>query len=188
MIIVMEMITKKICEGRMKNVFVVFALLLAPVVNFAQAPPNCPAATGFPATGQTFVVTRTDDWPDENNSPVVGQLRWAIAQTNRCRPTGGGTHHIIFNIPGTGPFIFKPFIMYPRIQSTTIIDGFTQSGSSYGNPMIVIDGSFASNGTTRCVNYTAEGYGSYCSDFSSSSDIGRCFEENYDYSLGGSGI
>ncbi len=153
----------------------------------AQAPPNCPAATGFPSTGQIFVVTRTDDWPDENNSPVVGQLRWAIAQANRCRPIAGGRHIIQFNIPGPGPYLFKPFIMYPRIQSSVTIDGFSQPGSSYGNPMIVIDGSYASAGGVRSVNYTAEGYGSYSADFSSSSDKGRCFEENYDYTLGGSG-
>ncbi len=168
------------------RVIVLLLLLFVKIKLFAQAPPNCPGVTGFPATGQTFVVTRTDDWPDENNSPVVGQLRWAIAQANRCRAVGG-RHVIQFNIPGPGPYIFKPFIMYPRIQSSVTIDGFSQPGSSYGNPMIVIDGEYASAGGVRSVNYTAQGYGSASRDFSSSSDKGRCFEENYDYTLGGSG-
>src|SRR5579862_3941760 len=89
----------------------------------------------------TFTVTTVSDtYPNGH----VGELRWAIRQSNKL----GGTNTINFNIPGKGPFIIKPAHDLDAITSKVTINGYSQRGSSvntqsHGNNaklMIVLSG------------------------------------------------
>lgn len=78
-------------------------------------------ALGAPrfAGAATFTVTTTND-------SGAGSLRWAI--TNSIGT--GGTNTIAFNIPGGGVQTITPNSGYPTITTPTIIDAYTQPGSS----------------------------------------------------------
>ncbi len=65
-----------------------------------------------------FVVTNTND-----SGP--GSLRQAILDADA---TPNST--IDFNIPGTGPFVIVPLTDLPAVTAPTLIDGFSQPGSS----------------------------------------------------------
>jgi len=86
----------------------------------------------------TFTVTTTAD-------SGAGSLRQAIYTADNA----GGTNTIDFDIPGSGPRVITLQSELPPITSPTIIDGYTQPGSSPNTsttadnavPLIVIDGS-----------------------------------------------
>ena len=90
----------------------------------------------------TLTVTTTAD-------SGVGSLRQAIGMAD----SAGGTNTIDFNIPGPGPQVINLQSELPPITSPTIIDGYTQPGSSPNTsttadnavPLIVIDGSQITN-------------------------------------------
>ncbi len=90
----------------------------------------------------TLTVTTTAD-----NGP--GSLRQAIYTADNA----GGTNTIDFDIPGSGPQVITLQSELPPITSPTIIDGYTQPGSSPNTsttadnavPLIVIDGSQITN-------------------------------------------
>jgi hypothetical protein len=90
----------------------------------------------------TFTVTTTAD-------SGAGSLRQAINTADNA----GGTNTIDFDIPGSGPQVITPQSALPPITSPTIIDGYTQPGSSPNTsttadnavPLIVIDGSQITN-------------------------------------------
>ena len=90
----------------------------------------------------TFTVTTTAD-------SGVGSLRQAIYMADNA----GGTNTIDFDIPGSGPQVITLQSELPPITSPTIIDGYTQPGSSPNTsttadnavPLIVIDGSQITN-------------------------------------------
>lgn len=93
--------------------------------------------------GATFTVTIAA--PDVN---IPGTLRFAMNSAN----FNAGPDTIVFNIPGTGPFVIMPDSQLPLLtdQAGVIIDGLSQAGSSAGanppstaNLMIVIDGTNA---------------------------------------------
>jgi hypothetical protein len=93
--------------------------------------------------GATYTVMITT--PDAN---IPGTLRFAMNSAN----FNPGPDTIIFNIPGTGPFVIMPDSQLPLLtdQAGVIIDGLSQAGSSPGgnppstaNLMIVIDGTNA---------------------------------------------
>lgn len=71
----------------------------------------------------TFVVTKTTD-----TSPIgqTGQLRWAIQHANATP----GTNQILFNIPGTGPFVIQPVDDLESITNPVTINGYSQPGAS----------------------------------------------------------
>jgi hypothetical protein len=71
----------------------------------------------------TFTVTKTSDtYP----TGQTGELRWAI---QRCNATTG-SHQILFNIPGTGPFTIKPVRDLDNIRRPVVINGYSQPGAS----------------------------------------------------------
>ena len=91
----------------------------------------------------TYTVTIT--FPDAN---IPGTLRFAMNSAN----FNPGPDTILFNIPGTGPFVIMPDSQLPLLtdQAGVIIDGLSQPGSfpgaappSTANLMIVIDGTNA---------------------------------------------
>jgi hypothetical protein len=90
----------------------------------------------------TFTVTTTAD-------SGAGSLRQAIYTADNA----GGTNTIDFNIPGSGPQVITLQSELPPITSPTVIDGYTQPGSSLNTsttadnavPLIVIDGSQITN-------------------------------------------
>ena len=90
----------------------------------------------------TIPVTTTAD-----SGP--GSLRQAIYTADNA----GGTNTIAFDIPGSGPQVITLQSELPPITSPTIIDGYTQPGSSPNTsttadnavPLIVIDGSQITN-------------------------------------------
>ena len=90
----------------------------------------------------TFTVTTTAD-------SGAGSLRQAIYMADNA----GGTNTIDFDIPGSGPQVITLQSELPPITSPTIIDGYTQPGSSPNTsttadnavPLIVIDGSQITN-------------------------------------------
>ncbi len=99
---------------------------------------------------KTFVVTNTND-----SGP--GSLRQAVFYANQSNSAPPDT--IDFDIPGTGPFVISPLSAFPTIIHPTIIDGYSQPGSSPNslqqgdNAVILIhlDGlsaGFTSNGLT----------------------------------------
>lgn len=130
----------------------------------AQVPPPCGGG------GQTFIVTNTQPGLDANNAPD-GSLRWAILEANKCMPTAGSKHRIEFNIPGTGVHTITPVQFMPRVVVPLVIDGLTQPGATACHPTIELDGTVASTPAPGNPN----------------SDIGKCFEFNYDDTQGGSG-
>ena len=71
----------------------------------------------------TFTVTKTSD-----HAPIgqTGELRWAIQQAN----VTAGSHQILFNIPGTGPFVIEPVSDMDSITSPVVIDGYSQPGAT----------------------------------------------------------
>jgi hypothetical protein len=91
---------------------------------------------------KTFVVTNTND-----SGP--GSLRQAITSANQSNSTPPDT--IQFDVPGTGPFSINPLSALPMITHPTIIDGYSQPGTSpntlsqgdNATILIQLDGSFA---------------------------------------------
>ncbi|MBS1795600.1 MAG: carboxypeptidase regulatory-like domain-containing protein [Acidobacteria bacterium] len=75
-----------------------------------------------------LVVTNTGD-----SGP--GSLRQAILDANRLP----GTQTIVFEIPGTAPFVINPQTELPRIEQTAVLDATTQPGYA-GTPAIEIRG------------------------------------------------
>ena len=70
----------------------------------------------------TFTVTKTTDtYP----TGQTGQLRWAIQRANAT----AGTHQILFNISGTGPFTIQPVKDLDAITRPVTINGYSQPGS-----------------------------------------------------------
>lgn len=99
------------------------------------------------AQAANFVVTNTND-----TGP--GSLRAAIVNANN---NGTGTiDTITFNIPGSGVKTIKPVSELPAITTQTVIDGYSQPGSSantlnVGNNavlLIEIDGSLTPEGSS----------------------------------------
>ena len=70
---------------------------------------------------KTWFVTNTDD-------SGAGSLRQAMLNANLSNSAPPDT--IKFKIPGTGPFLIAPLSALPTITHPTIIDGYTQAGSS----------------------------------------------------------
>ncbi len=70
---------------------------------------------------KTWFVTNTND-----SGP--GSLRQAMLNANLSNSAPPDT--IKFKIPGTGPFLIAPLSALPTITHPTIIDGYTQAGSS----------------------------------------------------------
>jgi hypothetical protein len=70
---------------------------------------------------KTFVVTNTND-----SGP--GSLRQAILNANLSNSAPPDT--IEFDISGPGPFLIAPLTVLPAITHPTIIDGYSQPGSS----------------------------------------------------------
>ena len=70
---------------------------------------------------KTFVVTNTND-----SGP--GSLRQAILNANLATHAPPDT--IQFAIPGTGPFLIQPATPLPAMSHATIVDGYSQPGSS----------------------------------------------------------
>jgi hypothetical protein len=90
--------------------------------------------------GATFTVTRTA--PDDNNP---GSLRWCMNGANM----NGVADTIVFNIPGTPPYVIVPDSQLPILtdQAGVLIDGFSVPGTGAGanppstaNLLVVLDG------------------------------------------------
>src|SRR5689334_10615591 len=105
----------------------------------------------------TFTVSNTND-----TGP--GSLRQAILDANATP----GADVIVFNIPGTGPFVITPGSGgLPFIQDAVTINGYSQPGSTQGpigtrSIMIVLDGTSAGAGangfTIDADNVTIDGF------------------------------
>ena len=146
------------------KIFALPFLLIQTFLGITQVPPPCGGA------GQTFTVTNTLPGTDANNAPE-GSLRWAILEANKCMPATGSKHRIEFNIPGTGVHTITPVQFMPRVVVPLVIDGLSQPGATACHPTIELDGTVASTPAPGNPN----------------SDIGKCFEFNYDDTQGGSG-
>lgn len=85
---------------------------------------------GHTLAAATFTVTNTAD-----TGP--GSLRQAILDNNST----SGENLILFNIVGVGPFTIQPLTDLPAITNPVIIEGFSQPGANFSNPLIVINGS-----------------------------------------------
>jgi hypothetical protein len=104
----------------------------------------------------TFTVTNTND-----TGP--GSLRQAILDANATP----GADMIVFNIPGSGPFVITPGTGgLPFIQDAVTIDGYSQPGATKGSIgarsiQIVLDGTSAGAGanglTIDADNVTIDG-------------------------------
>ena len=73
------------------------------------------------STPNVYTVTNTND-----SGP--GSLRQGLIAANLA--SGATPHSILFDIPGTGPFIIAPLTPLPALTHATIIDGYTQPGAS----------------------------------------------------------
>jgi len=107
-------------------------------------------AFAISANAATFTVTNTDD-----DGP--GSLRQAILDAE----ANAGPDTIAFNIPGAGVHTITPLSLLPIISSPTMLDGYTQPGSSPNTNatgglnsvlQIEIDGTSAPN---RCITVGA---------------------------------
>ena len=76
-------------------------------------------AGAVPASATTFTVTNTND-------SGTGSLRQAILDAN----ANAGTDTIAFNIAGSGVHTIAIASPLPNFTNTTIVDGYTQPGSS----------------------------------------------------------
>jgi hypothetical protein len=91
---------------------------------------------------KTFVVTNTDD-----SGP--GSLRQAMLYADLA--TSAPPDTILFDIPGTGPFLIQPLTPLPALTHATIIDGYSQPGAqpnslTVGDNAVIliqVDGSLA---------------------------------------------
>ena len=82
--------------------------------------------TASSGSAATYVVTTT---ADAGASPL--SLRQAITNANNNVNT---PDQIVFNIPGTGPFVITPLSPLPTLTDDgCTIDGFSQPGASMGN-------------------------------------------------------
>lgn len=92
-----------------------------------------------------YVVTKTTD-PNPFTDPykfndaecdpdMLGTLQWAINKSN----DDNAESVIEFNIAGNGPHEITLNYYLPQIVGTTVIDGRTQSGYTFGNPQIIIN-------------------------------------------------
>jgi hypothetical protein len=110
----------------------------------------------------TFTVTTTAD-----SEP--GSLRQAIVDANATSVGSDGNHTIAFDIAGTGVQTIRPATPLPKITAATVIDGYTQPGSSRNTLasgsnavlLIELDGSLAGAnadgiaiGQNDCCGYT----------------------------------
>ena len=90
------------------------------------------------------VASVTSDSFEILNSSVVtvtsdtgtGSLRQAITDAN----SSVGPDRITFEIASAGPHTIAPASPFPTITSAVEIDGFTQAGSTFNTPMIVLNG------------------------------------------------
>ncbi|MEA3448102.1 MAG: hypothetical protein U9Q98_06590, partial [Bacteroidota bacterium] len=111
--------------------FAFFALIIFSAHSYAQT---------------VYTVTKsTDPDPFENeydfndslcDPEMLGTLQWAIRKTNDTP----GDCVIEFDIPGEGPHEILTNGYFPQINNIVKIDGTTQPGYSYHNPMIIING------------------------------------------------
>ncbi|MBK8069653.1 MAG: CSLREA domain-containing protein [Rhodanobacteraceae bacterium] len=76
-----------------------------------------------------FTVTKTADTNDGSCNADCS-LREAIVAANGAANAGGLADLIRFNIPGAGPHLLQPASVLPAIDQATIIDGYSQPGSS----------------------------------------------------------
>lgn len=81
----------------------------------------CPSLT--PTIDNTYTVTLATD------TGAVGELRWAIQQSNANPPAVGTLNAINFNIPGAGPFTITPATPLPFITQPVFINGYSQPGA-----------------------------------------------------------
>lgn len=77
-------------------------------------------AIGFPAMGDTIVVSNTAD-------SGAGSLRQAILSANA---TAGVADVVHFNIAGAGPHTISPLTPLPALTAPVVIDGYSQPGAS----------------------------------------------------------
>ncbi|MDY0083805.1 MAG: hypothetical protein RBR74_11540, partial [Ignavibacteriaceae bacterium] len=66
---------------------------------------------------------------------MLGTLQWAINKSN----DDNAESVIEFNIPGNGPHEIVLNNYLPQIIGTTVIDGRSQSGYTFGNPQIIVN-------------------------------------------------
>jgi PKD repeat protein len=98
-----------------------------------------------------FTVTKTTDpdpflyFTNPNDTTIVGTLQWAVRKANESVVPS----QIVFNIPGSGQQVITLNSSLPVLAKTISIDGTSQSGYSYGNPSIVIDGNYT---ISVCIN------------------------------------
>jgi trimeric autotransporter adhesin len=114
-----------------------------PTGNTSEFSPCLYAVSTIPP--QTFTVVNT-------NNSGAGSLRQAIIDANNAITVGD---RIAFNIPGAGPHTISPLTALPVIVDTaTVIDGYTQPGTSSnifypgfdGTLKIKLDGAAAGGG------------------------------------------
>ena len=112
---------------------IAFAIFTLTLVLFAL--PNALSELLQPTAraASTFTVNSTGDGADSNTSDGVCNdgsgnctLRAAIEQSNATP----GTDTIAFNIPGSGVRTIAPATDLPTVTDLTVIDGYTQPGSS----------------------------------------------------------
>ena len=86
-----------------------------------------------PIIDNTYTVVLSTD------TSAVGELRWAIQQSNANPPAAGHLNAINFNISGTGPFTIQPVTALDAITQPVFINGYSQPGASCNTDL------FASN-------------------------------------------
>jgi hypothetical protein len=110
-----------------------------------------------PTTAATFIVDSTGDGGDLDVGDGICDaggactLRAAIEQANA---SPGGPDAIHFGIPGAGPHVVSPAGPLPALLEPTVVDGYTQPGSSPNTAVqgtnaviaVVLDGSASSPG------------------------------------------
>ncbi|MGC1392600.1 MAG: Ig-like domain-containing protein, partial [Bacteroidales bacterium] len=104
---------------------------------------GCQSSATTTVASNPLIVTNVND-------NGIGSLRYAIDYANS---TVGVKDIITFNIPGYGPFTIQPQTALSAIKDPIIIDGYSQSGASAKNSILLIeiDGTNAgtvSNGLT----------------------------------------
>ncbi|HXG49005.1 MAG TPA: right-handed parallel beta-helix repeat-containing protein, partial [Methylomirabilota bacterium] len=91
-------------------------------------------AVGPPLNAATFTVRTTQD-------KGKGSLRYALEQAN----ARAGSHSIIFDFDGAGPFRIQPVSPLPDVVKPVFIDATRLAGFT-GTPIVELDGSRAGRG------------------------------------------